>query len=432
MRKQYRVYSGLVLLLLARSVVWAQNYPKLSTKEVEKRAKYYQQLTAPVESRQTYEVSPALPFTALSFRAPLGSDWSDTYVIVEQDTFRVQAEEHETEGLPYRQSTLMVWDRPMRTFLLHTGSVQDSITLSLFNAQAGKTVPPALRQERSADDEPLCEKPTYIPQDEWRAGLPPPDYRRSTTRVEHVIIHHSATYNTLTDYENVVRNIYLFHTQDRGWSDIGYNFLVAPDGTLFEGRSAGGQNVVPDNIQGAHFCGRNSGTMGVCLLGDYNTAEPSDTALATIIKVTSWKLDKEQLNPLGITPHPANSELGVIAGHRDGCATECPGENLYARLEEVRIETEESIAQGCQDTPQAFNAYPVPVSVDDILTITLPQPDTAATLTLLDLQGKELMLPVMQETGNRLSMDTRTLPTGVYIMEVRTGLAVFTRKILVE
>nr|WKN37850.1 N-acetylmuramoyl-L-alanine amidase [Tunicatimonas sp. TK19036] len=430
MRKPHQGYVYFILFLLIHSAVWAQNYPKLSIKEVEKRAKYYQQLTAPVEASQTYQVNPKLPFTSLAFRAAMGTNWADTYVIVDQDTFRVQAEEHETEGLSYSQSTLLVWDRPVRQFLLHTGSVQDSIILSLFNAQTGKTTPPALRQERVTAEDPVCEKPTYIPQDEWRAGLPPPSYSRSFTQVEHVIIHHSATYNNLTDYENIVRNIYLFHTQDRGWSDIGYNFLVAPDGTLFEGRSAGSQNIEPDNIQGAHFCGRNSGTMGVCMLGNYNTVEPTDTALATIIKVTSWKLDKENLDPLGIEPHPANSELGVIAGHRNGCSTECPGDNLYARLEAIRTATEERISKGCRDTPQVFNAYPVPT--EGILTITLPEADTTATLTLIDLQGQELMLPVLQKSDDQLSLDTSSLPTGMYIVEVRTALAVLTRKILVQ
>jgi hypothetical protein len=331
--------------------------------------------------------------------------------------------------LPYSQSALLVFDKPVRNFLLHTGQVQDSLVISLFNAQAD-TSTPALRQERSTEDEPLCKKPALITQEEWRAGLPAPTYQRATTQVEHVIIHHSATFNSLTDYENVVRNIYLFHTQDRGWSDIGYNFLVAPDGTLFEGRSPGRQNVESDNIRGAHFCSRNSGTMGVCLLGNYNSAIPTDTALVTIVRVTSWKLDKEGLEPFATISHPTNSNLGVIAGHRDGCATECPGENLYARLEDIRLATEELLVANCGEEPLVFNVYPVPN--DGNLTIALPQPDSTIVLDVLDMQGRVLSLPVISENASQFTVQTQILPTGAYIIRLTTSTAVLTRKILVD
>ncbi len=435
MKKQLHLLTYLVALLLP-SILWAQSYPKLSITETKPTTKYYHQSTAEVEARKTYQIQPTLPFTGLSFRADLGVAWTDMYVIVNQDTFRVQPEEHETEDLPYSQSTLLVFDQPFQEFILYTGEVKGKLTVSLFNAQAHKIPQPALRQERFTEDDLLCEKPTLITQEEWRAGLPLPTYQRATTQVNHVIIHHSATFNSLTDYENVVRNIYLFHTQDRGWSDIGYNFLVAPDGTLFEGRSAGGQNVAGDNIRGAHFCGRNSGTMGVCLLGNYNTAVPTDTALATIVRVTSWKLNKEDLDPLATNSHPTNSNLGVIAGHRNGCATECPGENLYARLEFIRISTEEQLAKECREEPeepeepQVFNIYPVPN--DGTLTVSLPQPDSTVHLDIIDLQGRTLSLPVVIEDEDQFIVQTQLLPAGSYILQITTSQEVLTRKILIE
>jgi len=430
MNKQFQVLIYSIVIILLPLLTWAQSYPKLSVIETKKLTKYYHQLVAEVQARETYRVQPAIPFTGLSFRASVGANWSDTYIVINQDTFAVQAEEHETEGLPYSQSALVVFDHPEQEFLLHTGRVKDSITVSLFNAQASKKPGPALRRERLAEDEPLCEKPALISQEEWRAGLPAPTYQRAATQVEHVIIHHSATFNSLTNYENVVRNIYLFHTQDRGWSDIGYNFLVAPDGTLFEGRSPGRQSVESDNIRGAHFCSRNSGTMGVCLLGNYNTAIPTDTALATIVRVTSWKLDKEGLGPFATISHPTNSNLGVIAGHRDGCATECPGENLYAHLEDIRLVTEELLAANCGEEPLVFNVYPVPN--DGNLTIALPQPDSTIVLDVLDMQGRVLSLPVISENASQFTVQTQTLPTGAYIVRVTTSTAVLTRKILVK
>ena len=430
MNKHPHILNFLIGSLLLPSIVWAQSYPKLSITETKPATKYYRQYVAPITSAKTYRFQSAAPFTSVAFRASPGTSWIDTYVVIAQDTFQVQSEEHETEGLPYSQSALLVFDQPVQELLLYTGQVKDSITISLFNAQASKVSEPALRQKRFAEDDLLCEKPALVTQEEWRAGLPLPSYQRATTQVNHVIIHHSATSNSLTDYENVVRNIYLFHTRDREWSDIGYNFLVAPDGTLFEGRSAGGQNVDGDNVRGAHFCGRNSGTMGVCLLGNYNSAVPTDTALATIVRVTSWKLDKEGLDPRATNSHPANNNLEVIAGHRNGCATECPGENLYSRLASIRLSVEEQIMKNCQEEPLVFNVYPVPN--DGTLMVSLPQPDSSAYLDVIDLQGRTLSPPTVREDADRFSVQTQVLPAGSYILRVTTSEAVLTRKILIE
>lgn len=49
---------------------------------------------------------------------------------------------------------------------------------------------------------------------------------------------------------------------NRGWSDIGYHFIIERDGKIVEGR--------PTNIQGAHVSGHNKDNIGVCLVGGVN------------------------------------------------------------------------------------------------------------------------------------------------------------------
>src|SRR5690606_5894496 len=112
-----------------------------------------------------------------------------------------------------------------------------------------------------------CSEPQMIDPSHWRAGLPQPKGSPVFTSVNHIIIHHSAGSNLVTDFTNEVRNIYLYHTNVNGWDDIGYNFLIAPNGTIYQGRDGRGI-VEKDYVMGAHMCGRNSGTMGICLLGD--------------------------------------------------------------------------------------------------------------------------------------------------------------------
>ena len=52
--------------------------------------------------------------------------------------------------------------------------------------------------------------------------------------------------------------IRIWHTRDRGWRDIGYHFVVAPDGSIAEGRKM--------NVIGAGVAGRNRGVIHICMV----------------------------------------------------------------------------------------------------------------------------------------------------------------------
>lgn len=59
-----------------------------------------------------------------------------------------------------------------------------------------------------------------------------------------------------------VNDIRKWHTQERGWSDVGYHYIVLLDGTIQKGRE--------DRVTGAHVGGHNSDTIGVCYIGGGN------------------------------------------------------------------------------------------------------------------------------------------------------------------
>jgi len=61
-----------------------------------------------------------------------------------------------------------------------------------------------------------------------------------------------------------------WHVEDRGWSDIGYHYLIDRDGTVTEGRSLG--------RTGAHAKGHNTGSVGISLFGGHggNVADKFD------------------------------------------------------------------------------------------------------------------------------------------------------------
>lgn len=188
----------------------------------------------------------------------------------------------------------------------------------------------------------FCEKPQWIGAKEWREGLPEPTKGREETDVHHLIVHHSFVVSA--DPVQQIRNIYLYHTQDNGWDDIGYNFLIDDKGIIYQGRD--NENIEEtDNVRGAHFCGKNSNTMGICLLGDFTNNTPTFDALKSLEHLLTWKSYKENIDPKDFTPHPNNSSplLENIAGHRDGCNTLCPGQALYRQLPGMRINVEQNL-----------------------------------------------------------------------------------------
>ncbi|MCX6611973.1 MAG: N-acetylmuramoyl-L-alanine amidase, partial [Acidobacteria bacterium] len=156
--------------------------------------------------------------------------------------------------------------------------------------------------------------------------------------VTHLVVHHSAGANESRDWPAVIRSIWVLHVQGNGWNDIGYNYLVDPNGVIYEGRAGG------DGVIGAHFSGVNTGTMGVCMVGTYSAQAPSVVAVESLKKLLTWHASRLRLDASGQTLHAASGlTLNVISGHRDAGlsprasgTTECPGNVLYSYLPALR------------------------------------------------------------------------------------------------
>ncbi|MBQ0987206.1 peptidoglycan recognition protein [Streptomyces sp. F63] len=165
-----------------------------------------------------------------------------------------------------------------------------------------------------------------------------------TDTVRTAFVHHSGTGNgySCAQAPSVLRGIYRYHVHSMKWRDIGYNFAVDKCGTIYEGRAGG----VARPVQGAHTLGFNHNSMGIAVLGTYNTARPSRQAVEAVAKLTAWKLGLFGRNPagsgtrvsLGNTKYPKGTRvtLRVISGHRDGFYTSCPGARLYGKLGGIR------------------------------------------------------------------------------------------------
>ncbi|MER7814090.1 hypothetical protein [Streptomyces sp. NPDC096153] len=109
-----------------------------------------------------------------------------------------------------------------------------------------------------------------------------------------------------------VRKLQDSHMDGNGWSDIGYSFLVCTHGYVYEGRGLKRRNSANGGTA------LNEQDYAVCaLLGSSGLTQPTDDQLAGIRDAI------DHCRAEG----PAGAWIG---GHRDGYATSCPGDQLYA------------------------------------------------------------------------------------------------------
>ncbi len=147
--------------------------------------------------------------------------------------------------------------------------------------------------------------------------------------IKKIIIHHTATTGNLNDPEVAIRAIYQYHTITRKWGDIGYNYIIAPDGSVFEGR-AGGKKVV-----GAHAAKYNTGSVGIALLGNYQDEPLPGPMVQSLMALVADLSEEYDLDPEASGTFRGKKMLNVL-GHRDVSATACPGEVTYDYLPQLR------------------------------------------------------------------------------------------------
>jgi len=125
--------------------------------------------------------------------------------------------------------------------------------------------------------------------------------------IEKVIVHHSASGSAVTTVEKIDR----WH-KDRGWSGIGYHYVIYPDGSVNKGRHI--------NKTGAHCRGHNTGSIGICVAGNFEIEPVTDTQKAGLFDLIEELLEKYQLSWFD------------VYGHRELGNSLCPGEALFKEL----------------------------------------------------------------------------------------------------
>ena len=167
--------------------------------------------------------------------------------------------------------------------------------------------------------------------------------RKATNKI---VLHHAAA--SLCD----ARTVHAWHL-GRGFSGIGYHFLVRKNGTIERGRA--------ENLVGAHAAGNNSNSIGICFEGNFETETMGEAQ-----KNAGKELISYLCNKYGID---------VVIRHKDVAATACPGKNFpyeemlhknveqpkESQTEEEKSEISEDGFWGKDTTKRAQEVFGTPV-----------------------------------------------------------------------
>lgn len=146
---------------------------------------------------------------------------------------------------------------------------------------------------------------------------------RRITRVDWLVIHCAAT---PADLDVGVVEIRRWHMQ-KGYSDVGYHYVIRRDGTVEKGRT--------DTTPGAHAKGYNVYSLGICLVGGLKKGTTKAENNFTDAQFAAlWDLLR------GLMGRYPEAE---VLGHRDlpGVNKACPSFEVRAWLEERLREAEQ-------------------------------------------------------------------------------------------
>lgn len=147
-------------------------------------------------------------------------------------------------------------------------------------------------------------------------------------------VHHTVNANDYTQAQvpALLRGIYAYHTKAKGWSDIGYNFVVDRFGRIWEGRYGG----VDRPVVGAHTLGYNEYSFAMSALGNFDKARPSAAMLDAYGRLFAWKLSLHGVSAASSQQWVGKKYFSAINGHRDAGRTACPGKYLYAQIPQIK------------------------------------------------------------------------------------------------
>ncbi|MEJ7911521.1 MAG: peptidoglycan recognition family protein [Chitinophagaceae bacterium] len=150
-----------------------------------------------------------------------------------------------------------------------------------------------------------------LPRSAWGANEPKTFKQHVPNRIT---VHHEGT--RLEESDDAARKIKAIQVwgmgKDRGWADIPYHYLIAPNGIIYEGRN-------PYTVGETATEYDPTGHLLITCLGNLEIQEVNKQQLEALVKLIA-SVSKQFSIP-----------YTTLSTHRDNSAlTTCPGKNLYA------------------------------------------------------------------------------------------------------
>jgi len=219
-------------------------------------------------------------------------------------------------------------------------------------------VSPLAAAQKSSDQDPVVlEQPATITAAQW--GSNP---ERMPKKLKHtpafITIHHAGVlWKAGSDPAAKAKGLQSFGKREKNWPDLPYHYLIAPNGTIYEGRLVKYRPATNTSYDV-------EGHIGIQLWGNFEVQRVSPQQMDALVALTAWLLQEHQL------------DTDTIGGHLDRTDTACPGRDLDryiqngALIEWVDqaavgqspdIELGEPLANGPTDMiPDAGDAKPKP------------------------------------------------------------------------
>ncbi|MBP2652668.1 MAG: N-acetylmuramyl-L-alanine amidase, negative regulator of AmpC, AmpD [Firmicutes bacterium] len=118
-------------------------------------------------------------------------------------------------------------------------------------------------------------------------------------KTDMIVIHHTAIDNVS------VADIHEMHLA-KGWAGIGYHKVILPDGVVQNGR--------PENAIGSHALGANKRSIGISLVGNFETSLPTSQQLDALVTLTLELMAKYHVPLENVVPHRAVTQGTVCPG----------------------------------------------------------------------------------------------------------------------
>jgi hypothetical protein len=183
-------------------------------------------------------------------------------------------------------------------------------------------------------------RPAIVWAAEWGSKPQPiPDSRKQTPKF--ITIHHAGVLWKGGSQVDFVRNMQSWGQREKNWPDLPYHFLIAPDGTIFEGRPI---QYEPESNTKYEL----AGNIGVEMMGNFEEQRPSLQQLNSCVRLVAWLAQEQKI------------AMDNIRGHKDAAPgqTSCPGRDFYRYLEDGQFKKWVTAAMKGQD-PHVAEAAPL-------------------------------------------------------------------------